>query len=126
MKFSLRKDLKSKLSTLVESSSFIGVPNVYRTDSWLIRLVWVASLLGSLAYSSYTIVLMVIDYLNYSTLVSIVVTDDYKMDFPSVTICNLNSVDFSNLTVQQAFKDFIKEMWPEPDADFRSNVRASV
>jgi hypothetical protein len=108
-----RATIKAKLGAKIEESSFIGVPNIYKTDSRVIRVIWICSLLGSLAYCSATIVFMVLDYFSYSTLINIDLVNDYDMEFPTVTICNLSPIDFSNQTVQEVIKSYLNSTFGE-------------
>lgn len=70
-------------------STIIGLSNLVRMKSYLIRSIWIISLLGCSAICFYLIFKMVIGYLNYDVLINIQVQKMSLANFPAVTICKL-------------------------------------
>lgn len=83
----------------VEWSSYStahGIPNIFRLESRLLKIIWILCFLASFAYCSYTIVNIVVVYLEYGVLINQEVVSEAPVDFPAVTVCNLNAFDKRN------------------------------
>jgi len=59
------------------------------------RSVWVLLLLAGTAFTTYQIVSRIMYYFSYPTNVNILVQHETQMRFPTVTICNENSITLS-------------------------------
>ena len=99
---------RQKLASLVETSSWHALPNIVRTKTLLIRIMWMICFLISFAYCSYITVLNVLDYFAFNVLVNIQMVDDYESEFPAVSICNLNSIDFSVESTRKAIDNYLQ------------------
>ena len=88
---------KSELTRLLENSTWQGVPNILRAQNTLLRLVWSLAFLLAFAYSVYSIVIMLINYLDFNVLITFQSVQRFDaVEFPAVTICNQNGVDYSS------------------------------
>ena len=110
-----------KLSGLVEVSSCHGLPNIVRTNSNLIRILWSLAFLASLVYSVISIINMINDYLNYSVVVNMELVQDYDLEFPTVTVCNNNPFDFSNDQALQTIQSYLNNITSTKENYLKNN-----
>lgn len=85
-----------KIRKLCEASSFHGLSNLARTDRWFVKFIWLACFLVSLAFCSIEIVNSLIDYFEYNVVITVQTVHETSVNFPAITVCNLNSIDYSN------------------------------
>lgn len=90
------EDRAIKIRKLCEASSFHGLSNLARTDRCFIKFIWLACFLVSLAFCSIEIVSSLIDYLEYNVVITVQTVHETSVNFPAITVCNLNSIDYSN------------------------------
>lgn len=89
-----KKDqLKQKFLEWSNSSTAHGIPNIFRIESRILRIIWIICFLAAFAYCSYTIVNIIVVYLQYDVLINQEVVIEAPIDFPVVTVCNLNAFD---------------------------------
>ena len=82
--------VKEKIRDLGESTTSHAIPNIVRSNSKLIRIMWLLFFMGALTYSLYTIVNSIMLYLQYNANIQIDIKRVTITDFPAVTICNAN------------------------------------
>ena len=95
-----------KILNLAEFSSCHGIPNITRTNSIIIRLVWTIAFIISFVYSILSVVQMGIEYLNFDIVVNMELIQDFNIDFPAVTICNNNPIDFTHKNSIKSIEDY--------------------
>ncbi|RNA20730.1 FMRFamide-activated amiloride-sensitive sodium channel isoform X1, partial [Brachionus plicatilis] len=86
--------LKKCVKEWCENTSSHGFSNMIRTDSWIIRIVWIILVLLFIGYCSFTVVSIILDYFKYEVVVSYKIVSDSPSPFPAITICNLNPFDY--------------------------------
>jgi hypothetical protein len=84
------KELKKRFVEWSSSSTSHGYPNIFRTDKWPIKIMWLFFLLLSTGVCFYMVTKSVTDYLNHEVVTKIRVFNEQMMEFPTITICNLN------------------------------------
>ncbi|XP_015339996.1 acid-sensing ion channel 5 isoform X3 [Marmota marmota marmota] len=72
------------------STSFHGVHNIVRNRSRIRKVIWLVVVLGSVSLVVWQIYSRLINYFTWPTTTSIEVQYVEKIEFPSVTFCNLN------------------------------------
>ena len=87
---SVKLKIYKKFVELSSSSSFHGYPNMFRTNYWPVRIMWLACFLGSAAFCGFIIYKSVNDYLNYDVVTEIREYKEAPSPFPTITICNIN------------------------------------
>lgn len=87
---------KEKFIEWSSYSTAHGIPNIFRLESRLLKIIWILCFLTSFAYCSFTIVNIVVVYLEYGVLINQEVVSEPPVDFPVVTVCNLNAFDKRN------------------------------
>ncbi|RNA37541.1 FMRFamide-activated amiloride-sensitive sodium channel isoform X1 [Brachionus plicatilis] len=92
-KHEVQELLKKCVKEWCENTSSHGFSNLIRTDSWIIRIVWLILVLLFIGYCSYTVVTIILAYFKYEVVVSYKIVSDSPSPFPGVTICNLNPFD---------------------------------
>ena len=88
----LSRKLQEETIKPVISWTLHGLPNVFRTKYILFKIVWVILFLTALGVSIYFVYNTIEEYLRYevTTLVRSINVDE--MDFPVITICNVNQI----------------------------------
>jgi hypothetical protein len=79
-----------KFIELSRDSSGHGYHNIYRTDKSLIRLFWIIFFLASCSFCFHLIVKGVSNYSDYNVNSKIRIVNDFKPNFPMVSVCNTN------------------------------------
>ncbi|RNA13947.1 acid-sensing ion channel 4 [Brachionus plicatilis] len=90
-----KQSYAQKLKEIVESSTIHGMPNILRTKSNVIRIFWILIFLASFSYCIYSVILIIIKYLQYNVIVKMEIVQSFNSEFPAVTFCNVNPLDFS-------------------------------
>ena len=80
-----------------ENNSVGGLPNVLTGDSKIRRIVWLVILLVCVAGSIYILRNDFVKITNQPTATTISSTTEKSLDFPAVTICNLNAFSASSI-----------------------------
>ena len=99
-----------KIFDLVEVSSCHGLPNIIRTQRYLIKIIWSLAFLTSLVYSVISIVNTINDFLNYDVVVNMELVQDFDLEFPAVTVCNYNPFDFSNDQAVRTIESYLNNI----------------
>ena len=74
---------------ILQSTSH-GIPNVFRTKNSILKTIWLLVFLGSCGYCFYTIIKSIVEYTQFETNSQTFYARESEMNFPAVTICNLN------------------------------------
>ncbi|CAF0708689.1 unnamed protein product [Brachionus calyciflorus] len=91
-----RKLIKEKLLYWSSNTTSHGIPNIVRLDSKVLKITWLICFLASLGYCIYTIGIIIQDFLQFDVLINQQVVTDSPIEFPAVTVCNLNPFDRRN------------------------------
>ncbi len=97
------KQIIEKSIELALSSSFIGLPNIFRTDKIFLRIMWIFLFLISSGATIYTIFKAVDNYLAYDKITNIYVFNQKQAEFPAVTFFILRNSKF-NVSLNQILK----------------------
>jgi len=109
-RFLLNEDIKN----VIDKSTIHGLPNCFRAENFGIRLFWLIAFFVSFAYCSHILVLSIIHYFEYKVTYDIqIMNNNFDMEFPSVTFCNLVPLDYSRSEV----KDIIKSLLDQNESD---------
>jgi amiloride-sensitive sodium channel subunit alpha/amiloride-sensitive sodium channel subunit gamma len=106
----LKQKLKDEFKEWLSSSTSHGLPNIARTKSKILRLLWAVSFLASTAGCIYLLYLSAVSYFNYDVVTKISVYNELPSQFPTVTICNSypfgseNSTEFLQEQLIKYFK----------------------
>ena len=91
--------LKEKFVQLAANSTSHGYPNLFRTNSWLVRLTWSILLIVFMTLCILMIKGLIQDYKQYDVVTE---TRDYPeapILFPTLTICNVNPFTSHNASI---------------------------
>ena len=88
--------LKNSLISLVEESTIHGLPRISKTDSWLIKMVWLGAFLASSSCCIYLNINSIMNFLQYDTITRIETIRQSPADFPVITLCNYNQYPFND------------------------------
>ncbi len=114
------KKIRERIFELLIQSTAHGIPNMLRTNSCLLRSLWLIFFIISTCICLYFTVKSFQDYFEYSTVTSIKVIDEKFPQFPAISICaypefklsmneniiaaSFEQVEFLNLS--QVFEEF--------------------
>jgi hypothetical protein len=84
------EELKKRFVEWSSSSTSHGYPNIFRTDKWGIRIMWLFFLLVSTGFCFYMVTRSIMDFLGYEVVTKIRVFNEVPIEFPTITICNIN------------------------------------
>ncbi|GFO28278.1 acid sensing ion channel 4 [Plakobranchus ocellatus] len=99
------KDIKD----FAETTTAHGLKYAFSEESSRIRrLAWFLAFLAALAYLSYQLVECSIDYYRYPMKAEYKLVRMNSMDFPTITICNLNQADSEKVDDPQAITDIYR------------------
>ena len=96
--------LESALSTTIH-----GLPNIFRSERILLKIMWTLCLLGFSSYCFFSIFKSVNSYLNHEVVTNIDIIKENPTEFPAVTICNLNLfvTDYALDKLKKFKKDYL-------------------
>jgi hypothetical protein len=73
-----------------ETSTSHGFPHIFRTKFIAIKIMWLIFLFISTCLCGYMVMKSILDYLSFDVITKIRVQNEVPMEFPTITICNLN------------------------------------
>jgi len=74
-------------------SSAHGIPNIFRLENKFLKSMWTICFSGALIYCIYTIASIIKTFLLFEVLTNQQVSNVSPVDFPAITVCNLNPFD---------------------------------
>jgi hypothetical protein len=83
--------IKKKTKELIMASTSHGLPNIFRTNRIIFKLMWFILFLLSTALGINTVIGTVNTYLNYEIVTKIDVITEIPTNFPAITIINLRN-----------------------------------
>ena len=86
----IKKQISKLLKSKLESSSFIILPNIYRSEYIQLKFVWLILSFICVGWCSWLMSRTVIDYFNYDVITKTEVKYETHLIFPVITICNTN------------------------------------
>ena len=89
-KSSLISELKQRMATQLETTTGHGCPNLVRTRSWVIRIMWIILVIIATGASAYMIYRAITAFLKYDVTTQISTVAEVPTTFPTVTFCNIN------------------------------------
>jgi len=76
--------IKKRTGELLEVSSIHGIPNIVRTKSLFILIMWSIFTVFSACYGSYFVFKSIVDYLKYDTVTKIEIINEKVVQFPAI------------------------------------------
>lgn len=108
------------MQRFADKTSLQGVRFIEDAGRWYSRAMWTAFFVGALLVSTWQMYYVFSEFLSYPVSTKIQLGYD-TLDFPSVTICNVNPLRMSQLDDFPEMKDFVDELsgnWnPELSSD---------
>ena len=81
---------KARIRKKLVNSSLHGLPHIFQTKKLLAKIVWARCWLFGAALTTILIINSINEYLAYNVTTNSHITDNYRVTFPKVTICNLD------------------------------------
>lgn len=85
--FSRPRAIKKAFLIWVEPSTIQGLPNIFRTNYVMFKLMWTVSFLASAGACCYMATQNVFTYFNYDVVTVVKYIDETSDVFPQVTVC---------------------------------------
>ena len=82
--------IKKILIDIVLSSTSHGLPNIFKSNRLLLKIMWTFFLLVSLSYCSFSIIKSINSYYSWEYVTNIDIIQEVPTEFPAISICNLN------------------------------------
>ena len=86
---------KAKLFDLIQSSTYQRLTKIIINECLLLKIIWAICYLLSFSCCSFIIIQSFVDYFKYEVSINFSILSDSGFEFPSVTICNTNKLDYS-------------------------------
>lgn len=90
--------VKDKVDELISETSVAALSRIHRANTNVKRIAWIAAFFGMFMYMSFQIVLLCQQYFEYPVELQMKMHSAHSLEFPAVTICNLNPVRQSQLS----------------------------
>jgi hypothetical protein len=102
--------IKNKSRELLEASTSHGIPNIVRTKSIFILVMWSICTVFSACYGSYYVFNSILDFLKYDTVTKIEVISEKEVQFPAISFCALPSFNttINKIVVRSNFDDILQ------------------
>ena len=98
------KKVKEHLKQYGQTTSIKGISRIIKSQHSALKILWLIALLFGASIAIYGLVSLVSSYLKYETITQISHCSDCRLEFPDVTLCNLNP-----LSLMSQFKeDFLQ------------------
>ena len=91
----MHEKLKAKLFDLIESSTYQRLTKIIINECLFLKLIWAVCYLLSFSCCSFIIIQSFVDYFKYEVSINFSILSDSGFEFPSITICNANKLDYS-------------------------------
>ena len=97
----LLKKISKILLTVIEDSSFHGLPNIFKKGRIFNKLMWAIAFLASFAYCTYLIVNSILDYLQYDHATQIKKVFEQPTQYFTIQFCSFDAKSFNNKSLSQ-------------------------
>ena len=77
-------DEKKRIKELLKGSTAHGIPNIMKSNSLIIKIMWAVFFIASTVAGSYYTIDSILDYLRFNTITTIQILDEEKSEFPTV------------------------------------------
>jgi len=83
--------IKQKSKQLVLQSTSHGLPNAFRSNRLVFKIMWISIFITSTLFGSYTVIKTIKAYLDYEIVTNIDVITEIPTDFPAISLINLRN-----------------------------------
>ena len=103
--------VKKRTRDLLEVSTSHGIPNIVRTKSLFILIMWSFFIITSTCLCSFFVIKAILDYLKYHTITNIQVINENQAQFPTISFCDTRDQNFNIKIIYFWFQneDLLKE-----------------
>ena len=104
-----RKQISIIIKDRFESSSILALSSFIKNENWIIKLTWLVFLLGSAGVCGWFISRSINDYLNYNVITKTIIKNVNKMNYPIISICNLNpfATNYATQKIYSLFPSYL-------------------
>ncbi len=86
-----------------ENLAIPGIPNFFKAHNLSLKTFWLLANLVCWGLFGYVLYTMTVKYIAYPTVVNTDIQSDTNLEFPAVTVCNLNRVQAKRITKKSKF-----------------------
>ena len=91
-------EIKIKTKDLLLTTTFHGIQNIIKTNSIIVKFLWIFCLIGSSLYCVFLIKESAVNYYDYEVVTSIKTIYEDKSQLPAISICSSNNyLNHSNI-----------------------------
>jgi hypothetical protein len=115
LKHSKRTLMLEKCCSIFEASSIHGIPNIVRSQSKWSTWMWILCLIVSSSWCAFIIIKSVNDYASNKVVTNMHLRYRNKLNFPVVTICNVNpfTTAFARQQIEFIFDPKLGKIGPD-------------
>jgi len=89
--------IKKETAIILELSTVHAIPNIIRSEKMLLKIIWAAFLLISIAACSYCVTKSLTEYFSFETVSKIEVFYEEKPEFPAISMCSRTATKYDDL-----------------------------
>jgi len=86
----IKQEVKTTLKEFLTTTPIHGLPHIMNTKSWYMKTFWIIFTAGLFGFGIWLVVKAFSDYLEYPVVSEVEENVETQMEFPAVTLCNLN------------------------------------
>ena len=88
--------LKQSVKETITSSTIHAIPNIFRTDLIILKVMWFICFICASGGCLYLNVDAILNYLKHDVITQIRLVNEIPSEFPAITFCSLNSLTTQN------------------------------
>jgi hypothetical protein len=117
--------VKKRTSELLEVSTSHGIPNIVRTKSLFILIMWSIFTVLSACTGSFFVLTSILDYLKYDTVTKIDVINEKEVQFPAISICALPSFNttINKIIMNSYFDDILQSNFSDYFEEYADTLK---
>ena len=109
----IKSIIKSSLNELVIDSTSHGLPKIFKSKHFPMKLMWTICFIVSTCYCSYSIFQITCDYFNYDVVTVFETVYETPAKFPVITLCNANL--FQTKQSEKIVEDYLSQLKFNPN-----------
>ncbi len=82
--------IKKRISEWSKSITAHGLPNIFLSKIFIIKVLWSLAFVASISYCIINIYREIVKYVNYEYTTHLETVDEVPALFPAITVCNIN------------------------------------
>ena len=88
-----KMSIEEKLRESINNIKIDGLPNIFRSELFFFKVMWIFVLIGSTIFCFYLITMSFMDYFKFQVTTNYRLIVERQSTFPTLTICNINPLN---------------------------------